>query len=79
MTMIESLHDIMGSRDFQLLDVILEAVLPQRLSPAMLVGLLRVSRPVRSELREWRAFLERVRFELAKRNIDTVRVLHGLE
>lgn len=78
MTMIEALHDIMGARDFKLLDAILESIIPQRLSPAMLVGLLRVSRPVRSKLRQWKPLLQRVQSELAERNFDTVRVLHGL-
>ena len=76
---IDGLTDMLKLRYFDAVDLVLRTF-PVAVAPAeVLVALLRTTFPLRgTALRSWASLLSRVRTELDKRHVDTLRVLRGL-
>jgi len=75
---IGELKTLMRSEEYSVLDQVLIHLDFARLAPEVIVGLLRVTAPVRPKLRNWHDALDRAAKELNRRGFAPKKVLAGL-
>jgi hypothetical protein len=75
---INRLYIVLKARNFAQIDVIFRQLNLAKISPEMMLAFIRTTFAVRSKLREWCKFRERVRAELLSRHFDPDILLRGL-
>jgi len=78
MNTIAGLNEVLKSRKFAELNLILGMIHPQRLSPELMLTFARVTFPVRELLPNWFPLVRRIKNELERRNLDSKQLLNGL-
>lgn len=78
LNLVEGLFELLGSRRFNEVELLLQSANPAELAPEISVGILRVTSNYAHSLKPWSAFLERTRGELTKRGLPTDAILVGL-
>lgn len=75
---IDGVNQIIASRDFRLLDRVLEIFLAELASTHVLLTLARSTYPVRPKLNGWKPFTLGLKGVFDDRGLDAVRLLKGL-
>ena len=78
LALVEGLFELIGSRRFDEIDVLLQTADPAQLAPEVSVGILRVTSNYDQFLRNWSAFLEKTREEFKRRGLSPDPILVGL-
>jgi hypothetical protein len=72
------MDDLMCESKFEEIDRILSPDIKEYDPDVMLIGLLRITFPVRKQLKEWCPFLHKVKNHFDKKGVDSEKQLTGL-
>jgi hypothetical protein len=78
LALVEGLFQLIGSRRFTEIDLLLQTAEPSEVAPEVSVGLLRVTSNYEGYLRHWRPFLQKTKQELKRRGLPSDPILVGL-
>jgi hypothetical protein len=78
MSTISALNELLGKRQFAEMGIIFGIINPKRLSPELMLTLLRVTFPVRELVPGWYQLVRRIKTELDVRHLDSKNLLVGL-
>jgi hypothetical protein len=78
MSAITALNELLKNRQFVEIGLIFAIISPKRLSPELMLTLIRVSFPVRGLVTGWYQFVRKIKNELDERRLDSRKLLIGL-
>ncbi|WP_139031513.1 hypothetical protein [Bradyrhizobium sp. ORS 375] len=78
MSTISALNELLQKRQFDEIGTIFGIINPKRLSPELMLALVRVTFPVRQVVPGWYQLVRRIKAELDERHLDSKRLLVGL-
>lgn len=74
----EKVEDLLEKDQFELIDIIFQNIELEKLSPDILVGILRVTSPASDEIPSFQETTKAVQKELEKRSLNSKELLAGL-
>ncbi len=74
----KNIRSLMLKGNFQAFNILLNSIQISDTSEVLMIGLLRLTNPWKSQVSSWKSFLNKVNIELSKRGHSSEKLLYGL-